>query len=361
MKKIPQLDAVRGLAVLLVLLHNTDRYPSLHLHLISDNGWMGVDLFFVLSGLLITGILLDTKQSEGYFRNFYARRCLRIWPLYYSVLLFMFVIVPILRPSEAHTVFEARSSPWWAYPIFLQNFLVPVPTMATGALAVTWSLAVEEQFYLVWPLVVRFCTEAQLRKIAIAVICFSPALRFYLSSHQVNLYSNTFCRLDGLMAGALLALVIRSVSFVPSKFLTRAWITLLVSVPLALAIETLHAARWIVFSLTALASVSFIYLALFSTRRWLQSVLTNRFLVYTGTISYGIYLLQKIPVDAVKTFHLDKHQFLVFPITTAATYAMAAASWNVLEKPFLKLKRFFEARTVRPDQVHNGVLGLAQR
>jgi hypothetical protein len=76
MKKMPQLDAVRGIAVLLVLVHNTDRYPALHLHLISDNGWMGVDLFFVLSGLLITGILLDTKQSDGYFRNFYARRVL---------------------------------------------------------------------------------------------------------------------------------------------------------------------------------------------------------------------------------------------------------------------------------------------
>src|SRR3982074_1503320 len=185
MKKIPQLDALRGLAVLLVLLHNTDVYPSLHLRLISGNGWMGVDLFFVLSGFLITEILLDTKQSEGYFRNFYARRCLRIWPLYYSVLLFMFVIVPILRPSEAHTVFEARSSPWWAYPVFLQNFLIPIPTMATGALGVTWSLAVEEQFYLVWPLVVRLCTEAQIRWIAIAVICISPALRFYLLQHQV--------------------------------------------------------------------------------------------------------------------------------------------------------------------------------
>ena len=215
MKKIPQLDAVRGLAVLLVLVHNTNKYPSLHLGLISDNGWMGVDLFFVLSGFLITRILLDTKQSECYFRNFYARRCLRIWPLYYSVLLFMFVIVPILRPSEAHAVFEARSSPWWAFPVFLQNFLVSIPAMATGPLGVTWSLAVEEQFYLFWPLVVRFCTEAQLRKIAIAVICLSPALRFYLSLHQVNIYSNTFCRLDGLMAGALLALVIRSVSFSP--------------------------------------------------------------------------------------------------------------------------------------------------
>jgi peptidoglycan/LPS O-acetylase OafA/YrhL len=360
-KKIPQLDAVRGIAVLLVLLHNTDVYPSLHLHLISANGWMGVDLFFVLSGLFITGILLDTKESDGYFRNFYARRCLRIWPLYYSLLLFMFVIVPILRPSEGHAVFEARSSPWWAYPIFIQNFLIPIPTQATGALAVTWSLAVEEQFYLVWPLVVRFCNEAQLRRIAIAVICISPALRFYLVRHQVNIYSNTFCRLDGLMAGALLAIVIRSGSFVPSKLLTRAWIALLVSAPLALGIETAFDTKWIVLSLTALASVSFIYLALFSTQKWLHSLLTNRFLVYSGTISYGIYLLQKIPLDAAKTFHLDKHRFLALPLTAAATYAMATLSWNLLEKPALRLKRFFEPRTGNPGRVNAELLSVAER
>jgi peptidoglycan/LPS O-acetylase OafA/YrhL len=360
MKKVPQLDAVRGLAVLLVLLHNTDIYPALHLQLISVNGWMGVDLFFVLSGLLITGILLDTKQSEGYFKNFYARRCLRIWPLYYSVLLFMFVIVPVVRPSEAHTVFAARSSPWWSYPIFLQNFLVPIPLAATGALGVTWSLAVEEQFYLVWPLVVRFCTRPQLRNIAIAVICLSPVLRFYLSKHHVDIYSNTFCRLDGLMAGALLALVIRSDAFFPSKFLTGAWITFLVSTPLALVIETVHA-RWIGFSVVALASVAFVYLAMFSTQRWLRALLTTRFMVYTGTISYGIYLLQKIPLDAAKAFHLDKHQFLALPMTAAATYAMATISWNLLEKPFLKLKRFFEPKTTSQGQVNMGLLDLVRR
>lgn len=359
MKKIPQLDAVRGLAVLLVLIHNTDRYPSLHLGLIADNGWMGVDLFFVLSGFLITGILVDSKKSEGYFRNFYARRCLRIWPLYYSSLLFMFVIVPLLRPSEAQNVFAARSSPWWSYPLFLQNFLVPIPIGATGLLGVAWSLSVEEQFYLVWPLVVRFCNESHLRKIAVAVICFSPALRFYLSLHQVQIYSNTFCRLDGLMAGALLAIVVRSNGFLPSKFVASAWITLLASAPLALLIDTFHA-RWIVFSLTALASVSFVYLALFSTQRWLRALLTNRFLVYTGTISYGIYLLQKIPLDAAKSFHLDNHQFLALPLTAAATYAMAALSWNFLEKPFLKLKRFFEARKTQENAVPGRLVGMAE-
>ncbi len=359
MKKIPQLNAVRGLAVFLVLLHNTDVYPSLHLEFISKNGWMGVDLFFVLSGFLITGILLDTKQGQ-YFKNFYARRCLRIWPLYYSALFFMFVILPLMRPSEAHIIFEARSAPWWAYPIFLQNFLVPVPTMATGLLGVTWSLAVEEQFYLVWPLVVRFCSKTQLCRIAIAVICISPALRFYLSLHHINIYSNTFCRLDGLMAGALLALVLRSPGFVSSKFVTPAWIIFLASVPIALMIEALHA-RWIGFSFVALASVSFVYLSLFSTQRWLQALMTNRFLVYTGTISYGIYVLQKIPLDAAKALHLDTHPIFSLLITATATYLIAILSWNFLEKPFLKLKRFFEAKTVSPKPALGELVRVAER
>src|SRR5438552_4153503 len=217
--RIPQLDGIRGVAILLVIMvHVSDKYPSLHLQYLFGNGWMGVDLFFVLSGFLITGILVDTKQSDDYFKNFYARRCLRIWPLYYSVLFFMFVVVPFLRPSEAHTIFE-RSSPWWSFPLYLQNFLVPIPASAAGALGVTWSLAIEEQFYLVWPIIVRSCSNVVLRRIAISVICLSPVLRLFLSSMGVILYSNTFSRLDGLMAGAVLAIVVRSVDFVPSKFL----------------------------------------------------------------------------------------------------------------------------------------------
>jgi peptidoglycan/LPS O-acetylase OafA/YrhL len=341
--KILQLDAIRGVAILIVIMHNQSTiYPSLHLQRVFANGWMGVDLFFVLSGFLITGILVDTKQSEGYFKNFYARRCLRIWPLYYSLIFFMFVVVPFLRPSEATKIFE-ESSPCWAYPLFLQNFLIPHPP---NALIVTWSLAIEEQFYLVWPWVVRYCSYAQIRRIAISVICLSPVLRFYFSFHHVNFYTNVFCRLDGLMAGALLALVVRADNFFPSKFIKAAWVSLIITAPLAFAIE----ARWIVHSLIAVASASFVYLALFSPQKLLQAGLTNRFLVYTGTISYGLYLLHKIPFDVARAFGVGRAPLLVMPILLVAGYATAFLSWNLLEKPFLKLKRFFELNRRPPDR-----------
>jgi len=342
-KKIPQLDAVRGVAILLVMLHNQSAlFPSLPLERLFANGWMGVDLFFVLSGFLITGILVDTKSSEGAVKNFYARRGLRIWPLYAALLVGMFAIVPWLRPADAHTVFD-KSSPWWAYPLFLQNVLVPSPTHAAGPLAVTWSLAIEEQFYLVWPWVVRYASRTQVRRLALLVLGLSPLLRLALTGHDVQLYTNVFCRLDGLMAGAWLALLVRADAFVPDTFVRRAWTALAIAAPLACAAEALQA-RWLVFSLSAVAATAFVYLALFAPHVWLHRVLTNRGLVYTGTISYGLYLLHKIPFDLAKPFHLDRQPLLALPLLLAASYALAAVSWHLLEQPVLRLKRYFAPR-----------------
>jgi peptidoglycan/LPS O-acetylase OafA/YrhL len=338
--RLPQLDGIRGIAILLVVLHNeTAKYPILYLHYVFANGWMGVDLFFVLSGLLITGILLDTKPSAGYFRNFYARRCLRIWPLYYVSLLFMFGIVPLLAPAEGKLVLE-RASPWWSFPLFLQNFLVPIPENSPGLLGVSWSLAIEEQFYLVWPLMVRFCSTRLLSWMAVSVVCLSPVLRLGLSLTHVDLYSNTFCRLDGLMSGALLAILVRSTGFVPATFLRRAWIVLCIATPLAFLTEVVNA-RWIVFSLSAAASAALVFLSLYSGHPWLQGALRTRFLVYTGTISYGLYLLHKIPFNVARAWHLDQYPVLALPILLAVAYGMAALSFTLLEKPFLNLKRFF--------------------
>ncbi len=356
--RLPQLDGIRGIAILLVIFHNESaKYPLLYFDRIFTNGWMGVDLFFVLSGFLITGILLDSKDSVGYFRNFFARRCLRIWPLYYASLIFMFVIIPYLRPQQGVEIF-ARSSPWWAFPLFLQTFLLPVPEIATGLLGVTWSLAVEEQFYFVWPFVVYFSTGATLRSIATAVIVISPPLRLLLSSTDVNMYTNTFCRLDGLMMGAMVAILVRSPGFLPSQFVRTAWIVLFISAPMAFLTEAMHA-RWIVFSFSAFASASLVYLSLHSRNKWLQAALRTRVLVYTGTISYGLYLLHKIPFNIGTALHLNQYPAVAAPVLLAASYGLAALSWRLLEKPFLNLKRFFETKAALPTRQSPDLVGAA--
>jgi len=135
--------------------------------------------------------------------------------------------------------------------------------------------------------------------------------------------------------------------------------TLFVAASLSLLFDTIHA-RWIVFSFVVLASVSFVYLALFSKQEWLRVLLTSRFLAYTGTISYGIYILEKIPLDVVKVLHLEKHAFLSFSIAGVATYVLAVLSWNVLEKPFLRLKRFFEGAKTTQCLTAGGIANATQ-
>src|SRR5262249_61655153 len=136
---------------------------------------------------------------------------------------------------------------------------------------------------------------------------------------------------------------------VPSRLLGKAWGALCLATVLVFVTEAVDA-RWIVFSMSAVASVSLLYLSLFSSQAWLQRALRNRFLVYTGTISYGLYLLHKIPFNLGTTVHFDKYPFVAAPVLFAATYGIAALSWNFLEKPFLNLKRFF---LVQPDpQLH---------
>jgi peptidoglycan/LPS O-acetylase OafA/YrhL len=345
-EKIPQLDALRGIAILLVIAHNATLHygTTSYLHPLFDRGWMGVDLFFVLSGFLISGILLDTKESPNYFKNFYARRVLRIWPLYYCLLAFMFVVLPRASASQGAAIF-AKSSPWWAYPFFLQNFLLPLSTDAAGPLGVTWSLAIEEQFYLVWPIIVRFLSKRQVAILAAVEIAASPFLRYFLEAHHIHIYANFFCRLDGLMLGAFLAALVRSKDFVRERYIGLALAVLAVATPLAVIFD-LRQAEWIVFTFTSLAAGAIVYLAMFWQQKWFQWPLANRFLLFTGTISYGLFLLHKIAFAGVDGLHVNsaKHPLLALGVILIGSYVLAITSWNVLEQPFLRLKRFFALR-----------------
>jgi len=349
-RKIPQLDGVRGVAILAVLVHNLHGFSSPPFSLLTTYGWMGVDLFFVLSGFLITGILLDAKSSEGFFRNFYARRCLRIWPLYYALLVLMFVVIPHVWPQQAVEIFR-RSHPVWSYPFFLQNFFVFNASRSAGPLGVTWSLAVVELFYLFWPWFVRFLSVRRLEIFAWTVCILSPAVRLLFGLHGGLIYTNPFCRLDGLMAGGLLAILVRKSNFASSRHLFPAWIAFLLVGPLAL-VTALFGARWLTFSFTTIASAGLVYLAQFSGWSFLKTTLTSRVLVFSGTISYGLYLIHKLPGDLLKAAGLQRnHPTVAFWSALAASYLVATASWFLLEKPILGLKRFFETKAVRPGEL----------
>jgi peptidoglycan/LPS O-acetylase OafA/YrhL len=344
-KRLPELDGIRGIAIIVVMLHNeSGHYPVSFLPRLFTDGWMGVDLFFVLSGFLITQGLLATRTSEHYFKSFYSKRCLRIWPLYYAMLLVMFAAVPLLSASTGEQILE-RASPRWSYPFFLQNLFVSRPSSAVGLLGVSWSLAIEEQFYLVWPWIVRFCSKIRLRWVAVAVLGLSPLIRLVLASHHVDLYSNTFSRLDGVMAGSLLAICAESFEAEMRRFTPYAWTVLLAGGALAVLTQALHLS-WIVFSFSAVASAALVYLALYSGHSWLRRILSNRFLVYTGTISYGLYLMHKIPFDIAISAGFDRYPVVELPLLLALSYAVAGLSWRFWESPWLRLKRVFEpART----------------
>src|SRR5262249_14354383 len=130
---------------------------------------------------------------------------------------------------------------------------------------------------------------------------------------------------------------------VPSRLLGKAWGALCLATVLVFVTEAVDA-RWIVFSMSAVASVSLLYLSLFSSQAWLQRALRNRFLVYTGTISYGLYLLHKIPFNLGTALRLDQYPLVAAPTLLAVVYVMAALSWRLLERPFMDLNRFCAPR-----------------
>src|SRR5579885_3225639 len=171
---IPALDGLRGIAILLVLWFHFRGYLGgepiqCTLAIIGEFGWIGVDLFFVISGFLITRILLQTKEKPDYFRSFYTRRALRIFPLYYASLAVLF-LAPMSFMSHSLPVAHDRLWFW----IYLANWNPLFEQIRPGSAAHFWSLSVEEQFYLVWPLLVWALSRKQFERVVMLVICTAP-------------------------------------------------------------------------------------------------------------------------------------------------------------------------------------------
>jgi peptidoglycan/LPS O-acetylase OafA/YrhL len=363
---IPPLDGVRGLAILLVLAHNLSPFddggPLLErcIELACDFGWVGVQLFFVLSGYLISGILLDSRGAPGYYRGFFARRVLRIFPLYYALLVVLLVVLPDLGLAPERLLADRDNRIWlWTYLI---NWAQPLGA-GVAAFPHFWSLAVEEQFYLVWPFVVARTTPRRLVAVAIglAVVGFGSRLGLRLAGEgHEGPYMFTICRIDALGLGALAAALLRIPQYRERIVRRRGRIAVATSVLFVIGLFVTHGYlrttfRGQTFGYTILA-VAFAVLVLVAVldhdrgHGWVGGAFNNSVLRSFGKYSYAIYL-----------FHQPLNQMVgepwlhsMFPhgaglrggaaymaAATAASYALALVSYHAFEKRFLALKRRF--------------------
>jgi peptidoglycan/LPS O-acetylase OafA/YrhL len=356
---IPQLDGVRGIAILAVMLvHSADRLSSLGIRSFFRYGWVGVDLFFVLSGFLITRILLQARGSDHFFRNFYVRRVLRVWPLYYCILALAFGVVPLVLRHyglEASQATDGRSP--LVYALFLQN-LWHSSTPLAPALTVTWSLAIEEQFYVLWPALVFFLSPKALRWMLGAVLVISPlgrALALREGVPGIALYVNTLSRLDGLAIGCLLAIWIHLGLFTRDQLKRVSLVAFVSGGTVSCALIPLYItqpANPLAFSALAIAFCGFLGLALTSSLEvgWLGRGLTGRGLRYLGTISYCVYLIH-LPIFLLVSRVLKNSlgglqqtvfgDFLFMIVAFGLTCSIAAVSWHFFEQPILRLKTRF--------------------
>lgn len=353
---VPILDGLRGIAVLMVMwFHFFQDTSPLEagvlfraIDVVTPFGRTGVDLFFVLSGFLITRILIVTKDEPAYFRNFYARRFLRIFPLYYFFLALATFVVPVVLDERTPTFSENWY--WWVH---LQNLPLTFG-WAWGGPEVYWTLAVEEHFYLLWPLVIFLTPRRRLAHVAAALVVTALVVRLAVIGQGIDVYYFTLTRMDALALGALLAIFEPIIRADRVAFHRRFLISLAATgIPLLTMLAVvggtgtgpLQAVRYSFQSLTY-ASVVGVALTIGATAPF-RKIVQTWFLAYTGSISFGLYVYHRLAFVLANRFLPPTALLVRFVPAFALAFVMAHFSYRLLELPFLSLKRYF----VRPIRV----------
>lgn len=365
-KRSLPLDGIRGIAVALVIVHHafylthaTNRITTLFVHLASSC-WIGVDLFFVLSGYLITGILLRSKGESGYFRIFYMRRFLRIFPLYYGCLFTAWLAATIVRPDLI-----AGFDFGWNLT-YLANVRLALHGWAWRPVSHLWSLSVEEQFYLVWPTVILLLPRRRTALWIAGLFGVFAAVRHLLAA-AIPLSADTvfgLLHLDGLLLGAALAAL--HLSRPRAESARTAAGTILLGSAGILLLQARHsgALNWhlwqgvgyLNYSLVALCGAAAIALSVYSPERGaVNRFLSMRPLVEMGKYSYAMYVLH-YPLDtALRALHLHPSSVygtIVYTLALGAgSFAAALLTWKAIEERCIRLKdrRFVYGAAPEPE------------
>lgn len=347
--RVPVLDGVRGAAVAMVLLYHSAG-ALLGGFLLQS----GVDLFFVLSGFLITTILLRTRDRSDYFRKFYARRSVRIFPLYYLVLGVTILLASIAVAMGVQDAFgypnaqNLIDNQLWGWLYQVNNLIAFEGTSAFPAMTHLWSLSVEEQFYLAWPLVIFLVPKRHLLSVSLGLALASLVIRSvgYVVISRDFAYHFTLCRLDGLALGAAGAVILqdRRLRQACDPWIRRAgrwwWVAivlLLMPEPVALF------PGFTVLSVMFLGIILSAHEDVLAPRptRWLGS----RLLLELGAYSYAIYVFQfpiaRAVLEVTPTNVLILDSVFQVVVIGGLSYVLARVSWALWERPWLRLKRRF--------------------
>lgn len=368
-KHVPALDGVRGLAVLAVMIDHMQIIwggPDGWFRAIPELGQHGVDLFFVLSGFLITGILDESRESKSYFRNFYGRRALRIFPLYYLFLLLAFYV----QPRLVHKPDVAAGQHAWFW-LYLSNFFFAARSWLETPpfnLNLTWSLAIEEQFYIVWPLVVLLFRGKALRRICIGIVCGSVVFRLcaaLMGTGVVAIYVLTPSRLDALAIGAWAVLALRDPDCLKGFYVRNRRSLGIAALAIGVVVSVAGSLLWfpayaeaIDFTVLAIAfSTLLLSASLAAPGTVLVRILSLAPLREYGKLSYFLYLFHW-PVMRMCTLAIRVHDvpgsgrfgsfsgFVFLVCAFLLPLIPAWLSWHLFEKQILKLKRYFPSGAV---------------
>jgi len=355
-RKLASLDGVRGLAILAVMMHhsawglNAANVPERLFAFLMYQGWAGVDLFFVLSGFLITGILLDSSCAVNYFKSFYARRALRIFPLYFAFLLVALGLFPFVVPADWMPVPRDR----WLYLCYLTNWqALWVGPWRHSVMAHLWSLAVEEQFYFCWPLLVWLVRPANLLwSLLIGEAAVIAGRWWWVAGHGASqaVALATITRMDGLLLGAVCAIAVRRYRL-PERLVRRLPLLasggLMVYILLALAASDKDRyAETIGFPLLAICFALLVLYAVLTEGGTgpIQKFLCQRRLTQVGKYAYGLYVYH-VPLfyfgDRLIAASVPAAVRSSFWFGCASSAALCVISYQVARLSYTHFERYF--------------------
>lgn len=355
--RIKELDGLRGVAVLAVI---SEHYLAWLPEMGSRYGWLGVDLFFVLSGFLITGILLELREKERYFSVFYARRALRIFPPYFlGLAVYLAVSIAMGKPGTLglwlRFIFY-YSSLGVGQPPELTAYVLPVPIGVVLGLVVLWSLSVEEIYYTLWAPVVRYTSQKIFALILLGMIVAAPLLRWHFHTPQAPELYTFYCRMDGLAYGSAVALLIFERRHAPEKWLRadslfdRIGLVVIPATAIFWLVTRGNRSDALVTSLgLLLADFSFAIVLHALVRRaggnqlWVRAF-RARWLRSVGMVSYSLYLfhypLRYLSVEWVNRLGLSQHVGTVLSVLLglALSFGVAYGLWYGMESRILRWK-----------------------